>query len=199
MMVPLLFGVAVLAQPVTIPPQQDPLRENRAPVRANPPPNPFAAPSPRVDRLFAIAANDSSNAEIVFAKLALQRGHADEVKSYARKMISEHLGLMQALEPHLRRVLGKMPSHELSQSDALAFYRLQHVADVDFDQSYILTQVAGHLATLGAFQAESDDGTDTALKMTVREWTPTIQSHLQLAVDITQHIGGDSPIKTGAQ
>ncbi len=148
MIAPFVLGVALLAQTVMVPPQQDPLTENRAPVRVNPPPNASGAPSPRVDRLFATAANDSSNAELVFAQLALQRGHTDEVKSYARKMISEHTGLMHALEPRLRRVMGKSPPRELVGPDALTYYRLQHIADVDFDQTYILTQVTGHLATL---------------------------------------------------
>ncbi len=198
-MISILCSIALLAQVVAIPAQQDPLTQNRAPVRANPAPNPFAAPSPRVDRLFAVAANASSNAEITFAQLALQRGRTDEVKSYARTMISEHIGLMKALMPHVQHVLGRMPPHELAPADALTYYRLEHVADVDFDQTYVLTQVAGHLVTLGVFQAESDNGADTALKRTVRQWLPTIQSHLQLAVDLTQHIGGDSPLKTGAQ
>ena len=199
MIAPLLFAVTLLGQAVTVPPQRAPLTENRAPVPVAPPPGAPMAPAMRVDRLFATAANDSSNAEIAFAKLALARSHTDEVKSYARSMISEHEGLMAALLPRLTSVMGKTPPHELSAPDALTYYRLQHVPDVAFDQTYVLTQVAGHLVTLGAFQTESEDGADAALKKTVKQWTPTIQSHLELAVDITRHVGGENPLKSGAE
>ena len=194
----LALTATLVAQQVTLPPEQSPLTENRAPIRVIPPPGKMTAPSPQVDRWFANVARKSGDAEIEMAKLALRRGHTDEVKAYARQMISEHLGLSRALAPELRRYPDPAPK-TLAPGDALTYYRLEHVPDVDFDQTYVLAQVAGHLATLGAFQTEADDGADARLKNVVAEWMPTIQSHLQLAIDITKHIGGDSPLKTGAQ
>lgn len=199
MIAALLLGALVVAQAAPVPPQQEPLTVNRAPVQVVPPPGMRSAPSRAVDRQFAMAAMQSSNAELAMAQLAVRRGRTDEVKSFAKKMISEHLGLMQALGPEAKRVLGATAVPALAPPDALTMYRLEHVADVDFDQTYVLAQVGGHLATLGAFQTEDEDGADQRLKTVAKQWTPTIQSHLQLAIDITQHIGGDSPLKTGAQ
>lgn len=188
-----------LARQVAIPPAQAPLTENRAPVPVVPPPAMAEPSSAQIDRWFAAAARASDNAELAMAELALRRSRTDEVRAYARTMISEHTGLSRALEPLLRRVAGPPRSPALAPSDALTYYRLEHAPDVDFDQTYALAQVGGHLAALGAFQTEREHGADASLKRVVTTWTPTIQAHLELAIDVTRHIGGDSPLKTGAQ
>jgi predicted aldo/keto reductase-like oxidoreductase len=37
---------------------------------------------------------------------------------------------------------------------------------------------------------------DNAWSITTGWWLPSIQAHLELAVDLTQHIGGASPFKS---
>ncbi|MBV9038798.1 MAG: DUF4142 domain-containing protein [Acidobacteriaceae bacterium] len=192
-MIPVLFLWMLFAQDgPTSPPA--PMKQNRAPVQARP--APLQQPSSaEVDRLFALAAIQGSNAEIDMAELALKRGSANEVKSYAGKMIAEHKGLMDEMMPVLQRVLASPPAERLAPADQLAMRHLESVKPVDFDQVYIMQQIGGHLATLTAFQTEADNGTDAQLKELVRKWTPTIQAHLELAVDTAKHVGGASPFK----
>ena len=173
---------------------QAPMKQNRAPVPAQPAPLQQSS-SPDVDRLFTIAATQGNNAELDMAELTLKRGSADEVKAYAQKMIAEHKGLMDEMTPALQRVLGNSPTERLAPSDQLAMRHLEAVKPVDFDQLYVMTQISGHLATLTAFQTEADNGTDAQLKELARKWMPTIQAHLQLAVDLAKHVGGASPFK----
>lgn len=191
----LLAAATVVAQAGT-PSPQAPLHENRAPVPVQP--APMNAPSsPSVDRLFALAAMQGNNAELDLARLALRRGSANEVKGYAGKMIAEHTGMMQELMPSLRRALGAAaPPQRLAAPDALAYRHLEAVSAVDFDQGYAMQQIGDHLATLTAFQTEADDGADPQLKLLARKWLPSIQAHLELAVDLTRHIGGSSPFKS---
>jgi hypothetical protein len=66
----------------------------------------------------------------------------------------------------------------------------------DFDQEYLQAQIAGHLAALADFRAEADNGTDARVKALAQHWLPTIQSHLELAVSLTSHVGGASPFKS---
>lgn len=190
---PLLAGIALLLGQAGTPAPQAPVHENRAPVQASP----AAArqPSREVDRIFALAAIQGNDAELDMAQLALRRGGANEVKSYAGKMIAEHGGMMEEMLPALRRVLGGSPPQRLAPPDALAYRRLQNLAPADFDQAYAMQQIGDHLATLAAFQTEAEDGADPQLVALVRKWTPTIQAHLELAVDLTRHIGGSSPFK----
>ena len=192
-MITIVLLLALFAQ-AGPPPPQTPMKENRAPVTVEPGPM-QETESADVDRLFAIAAIQGSNAEIDMAELALKKATANEVKGYAGKMIAEHKGLMDALMPALGNVLINPPAERLAPVDQLAMRHLEAVKPVDFDQLYVSTQIGGHLATLTAFQTEADNGTNARLKEVVRKWTPTIQAHLELAVDLTKHIGGASPFK----
>lgn len=191
-----LLAVAVVIAQAGTPSPQAPLHENRAPVQASPAPAKEPS-SPSVDRLFAVAAMQGNDAELDMAKLALRRGTANEVKGFAGKMLAEHGGLMQELMPALRRAMhGAAAPPHLAAPDALAYRHLESVSAVDFDQAYAMQQIGDHLATLTAFQTEADNGTDPQLKMLARKWLPTIQAHLELAVDVTSHIGGSSPFKS---
>ncbi|MGI9071193.1 MAG: DUF4142 domain-containing protein [Bryobacteraceae bacterium] len=190
------LGVAALLAQAGPSSSQAPMTENRAPVPARPAPMKHAS-SANVDRLFAIAATQGNNAELDLARLALRRGAADEVKGYAGKMIAEHEGLMKEMQPVLTRILGAAsPPERLAPPDALALHHLESIAPVDFDQGYAMQQIGDHLASLTAFQTEPDNGADPQLKALALKWLPSIQAHLELAVDLTQHIGGASPFKS---
>ncbi len=189
------LALALLLGQAGPPSPEKPTTENRAPVPVVPAPmkDPTYA---GVDRTFALAAMQGNDAELDMARLALQRGSANEVKMYAGKMISEHGALMAEMMPALRRTLGaQAPPQRLAAPDALAYRHLQSVGPVDFDQAYAMQQIGDHLATMTAFQTEADNGTDPQLKALARKWLPSIQSHLELAIDLTNHIGGSSPFK----
>lgn len=192
-MISVLLALAFFLQAAQ-PSAQGTMKQNRAPVEAEPAPTQQPS-SPEIDRLFAIAAMQANNAELDMAELALKKGTANEVKGYAGKMISEHKGLMDKLMPALQGVMPNPPPERLAPADRLAMQHLEAVKPVDFDQLYVMTQIAGHLSTLTAFQTEADNGTNSELKEVVRKWAPTIQAHLELAVDLAKHAGGSSPFK----
>jgi putative membrane protein len=175
-------------------PSQGPMKENRAPVPAQP--APLQQPqSADVDRLFAITLIQGTNTELDGAVLASERAGANEVKGYAAKMMSEHKGIAEQLMPALQKILSTPPAERIAPADQLAMQHLRAVKPVDFDQEYVMTQIAGHLAMLTAFQTEADNGSDPQVKELVRRWTPTIKAHLELAVDLAKHVGGSSPFK----
>ena len=192
-MIPTLVILLLTTQAGSISPQA-PMKENRAPVPASPAPMRHAQSSD-VDRAFALAFTQSSNAEMDLADLAAQRATANEVKAFAAKMVAEHKGMSEEITPLLQGILSTPPAERLAAPDQLALKHLEALKPVDFDQEYILSQIAAHLTTLTAFQAEADNGTDAQLKQVIRKWTPTIQAHLELAVDIAKHVGGSSPFK----
>jgi putative membrane protein len=166
-----------------------------APIAHNP--APFDKPAlPGVDRTFAHAAMEGHNAEMFMAHLAVERSSAPEVKAFAQKMITENMGLADAMMPALLRVAGSISPQRLAAPDMLALEHLRTISNVDFDQVYATQQIGAHLATLTAFQTEADNGTDPQLKMLARKWLPTIQAHLKLAISLTNHIGRSSPFKS---
>jgi putative membrane protein len=172
-----------------------PLLQNLAPVAQ--PPAPAGIPDVAgVDRTFAEAALQGNAAELDMARLALERSNTPEVRAFAQKMLTEHMGLADEMLPALQRVLRAGPAQRLGAPDSLALTNLHTLSSVDFDQTYAEQQVGDHLATLAAFRTEVDNGADPQIKSLARKWMPTIQSHLELAVALTQHIGGSSPLKS---
>jgi predicted outer membrane protein len=125
--------VTLLAQVLPTPPPA-PLRENVAPLKSNP--APFDIPAVTgIDRIFALAAVQGDDAEIEMAQLAIRRTTVPEVKGFAQKMMTEHMGLADALLPALTRALGgTLPAEKLAAPDMLAVAHLQTLADVDVDQ-----------------------------------------------------------------
>jgi putative membrane protein len=58
-----------------------------------------------------------------------------------------------------------------------------------------MMQIGDHLAAAGAFGAEARDGSDPELRAFAKKWLPTIEAHLELAVTLVKHVGGDTPFK----
>ncbi len=168
--------------------------QNVDPVTAPPPPSERPPHVAAVDDAFAIAATQGSDAEIEAARLALARSSTDDVKSFARLMLHDH-GQIAAegkplIAPHLVH-----PPASLAAPDVLAIESLTRVSPVAFEQQYAMLQIGDHLAAEAAFAAEARDGRDPALRAFAKKWYPTIQAHLELAVTLVKHVGGDSPFK----
>jgi putative membrane protein len=192
-----LTTILAQAAPAPTPAPIAPMRENQAPVAPSNPPLGIP-PVTGVDKLFALAAMQGGNAEIDMARLALQRSHTTEVRAFAEKMLSEHMGIDDAMRPSLMHAYGEgLPPQRLATADQLALDHLRTISDVDFDQVYLMQQIGDHLATLTAFHTEADNGTDPQLVALTKKWLPTIQAHLELAVETTDRIGGATPFKSG--
>ncbi len=168
--------------------------QNMDPVPAPTPPSEHPPHSVAVDDAFAIAATQGGDAEMEAARLALARSSTDDVKSFARLMLVDH-GQIDAEGKALFASHLAHPPSPLAAPDVLALDELAHLPPVAFEQQYAMLQIGDHLAAAAAFAAESRDGSDPALRAFAKKWLPTIQAHLELAVTLVKHVGGDTPFK----
>ncbi len=168
--------------------------QNTAPVSAPAPPSFHPPALASVDAAFAIAVTQGNAAELRAARLALTRTQSDDVAAFARQMITDHEMITSEGNPLVKRHLVHSPA-PLGAPDVIALLNLASLPAVDFDQQYALTQIADHLATQTAFATEARDGKDPKLKAFAAKWLPTIMAHLELAVTLVKHVGGDSPFK----
>ncbi len=168
--------------------------QNVAPVSAPAPPSVRAPKLTAVDDAFAVAATQGNDAELAAARLALERSHSGAVIAFARQMLVDHGMISAEGAPLLKRHLASPPAH-LNAPDTLAMRYLGALPPVDFDQQYALLQIGDHLATQTAFATEARDGKDVALRAFAQKWLPTIGAHLELAVMLVKHVGGDTPFK----
>ena len=168
--------------------------QNTAPVKMTMPPSVHPPQLAVVDHDFAIAATQGNAGEIAAANLALAHTQSDDVKAFARQMLTDHGSIGMEGKPVIAPHLHVAPI-ALAPGESLALKYLASLAPVDFDQQYAMLQIGDHLATATAFATEARDGKDPALKAFAKKWLPTIQAHLQLAVALVKHVGGDTPFR----
>ena len=168
--------------------------QNVAPVKAPMPPSVHPPELSTVDDAFAIAATQGGAAEIAAARLALERSGADDVKAFARQMIVDHMSIDAEGKPLIKPHLARPPAF-LAPPDMLAMQYLTSLPPVDFDQNYSVGQIGDHVATMTAFATEARDGKDPGLKAFAKKWLPTIQAHLELAIALVKHVGGNTPFR----
>lgn len=168
--------------------------QNVAPVSAPTPPSVHPPALAAVDDVFAVAVIQGNAAELQAARLALTRTTSDDVLAFARQMITDHDMIAAEGMPLVQRHLAHLPP-TLGAPDALALLNLASLQAVDFDQQYALTQIADHLATQTAFATEARTGRDPQLKAFASKWLPTIAAHLELAITLVKHVGGNTPFK----
>lgn len=125
-------------------------------------------------------AADADMYEIQSSRLALTRSKRDDVKSYAREMISDHSltskSLMAALKNKDRTIAA--PSTRLSSDNAAKIELLKKAPRASFDDLYLQQQAQAHQAAWALHKGYATDGTDPALKQVASAAVPAIERHL---------------------
>jgi len=125
-------------------------------------------------------AADADMYEIQSSRLALTRSKRDDVKNYAREMISDHSlttkSLMAALKNKDRTIAA--PSTRLSSENAAKIELLKKAPRASFDDLYLQQQAQAHQAAWALHKGYATDGTDPALKQIASAAVPVVERHL---------------------
>ena len=154
--------------------------------------------------LFSVAANfalaaDGENfvdeasakgmAEIETAKMALDKGTAEDVKTFAQKMIDDHTKANQKLA----ELAGQHEDLEMSDEAALmdkAKAMILKLRDGEnFDEAYANNQVVAHEQTIELFREYAKNGENQELKSFAESTLPTLEQHLQHAKQLASKHG----------
>lgn len=133
----------------------------------------------REDRTFVLSASSSNMAEIAAANVALVKGNAG-VKTFARKMISDHSKMEKSLSAIATKLgVGIEATPTPVQKSALA--KISALSGSAFDRAYRSNQIVAHQTTISDFQAELAHGGAVGLKAAARSNLPVIRMHLAMA------------------
>ena len=147
--------------------------------------------APASDAEFVRALNGSNTAELDQAKYMVNRTRDPAVHQFAQRMIDDHSTAAVQLEAATRgtnllpvpRTDGSMPP-----MGARVLARLQSESGTQLDNDYMRYQVPQHRIALNLLQWESQNGTNTNLRMLAGRLMPVVQQHLQLAQSyLAQH------------
>jgi len=132
-------------------------------------------------------AADSDNFEIQSGRIAASKARREDVKGFAKQMVTDHTAstktLMAALNNQDRRITP--PSTTLSSANQAKLDLLRKTPKASFDQIYLQQQLESHRAALALDQGYADNGTDPTLKQVAKTVVPVVQQHLSSIQGLT--------------
>ncbi len=143
------------------------------------------------DKSFVSDAIEGSQAEINFAKLALQKSHDANVRKFAQMMIRDHSKLIVDMRPFAKK-------YDVSASGTpimahASYTELKMKSGTGFDKAYVEDMVKDHHDDLQTFLNEESKTADPELKATVAKGEKVILEHTKMINAIAQKGGIDTP------
>jgi len=120
------------------------------------------------DKTFMKKAAKGGMMEVAMGNLAAQNGQSDEVKSFGKRMVSDHSKANDELKSIAAQKGVTLPSKE----PALKW---------SSDKTYIDMMVKDHEKDLAEFQEEAKTGSDPEVKKFAGDTAKVVQEHLDLA------------------
>ena len=128
---------------------------------------------------FVDEASAKGLAEIETAKLALEKGTAEDVKAFAQKMIDDHTRANQKLAEIAGQNEDLQLADEATLMDKAKAMILKLRDGESFDQAYANNQVVAHEQTIELFRNYAEQGDNADLKAFAQSTLPKLEQHLQ--------------------
>ena len=120
------------------------------------------------DKTFMHKAAKGGMMEVAMGRLAEQNAQSDDVKSFGKRMVTDHSKANDELKSIAAQKGVKLPSKEPTEKWSS-------------DKAYINMMVKDHEKDLAEFQEEASTGTDPDVKKFAEDTAKVVQEHLDLA------------------
>ena len=120
------------------------------------------------DKTFMRKAAKGGMMEVAMGKLAEQNGQSDDVKSFGKRMVTDHSKANDELKSIAQKKGVKLPSKEPTTKWSS-------------DKAYMNMMVKDHEKDLAEFQEEAKNGSDPDVKDFADKTAKVVQEHLDLA------------------
>ncbi len=120
------------------------------------------------DKTFIKKAAKGGMMEVAMGKLAEQNGQSDDVKSFGKRMVTDHSKANEELKSIAQQKGVKLPSKEPTLKWSS-------------DKAYMDMMVKDHEKDLAEFQEQAKSGSDPEVKKFAEDTAKVVQEHLDLA------------------
>ena len=124
------------------------------------------------DRDFIHKAAEGGMKEVEMGRMGEQMGKSNEVKSFGKRMVTDHSKANNELMALAQKKGVKLGNHAPKMSK---------MGGANFDKEYMAEMVKDHEKDLAEFQREASGGSDADLKAFAAKTSKVIQKHLELA------------------
>lgn len=141
------------------------------------------------DRDFVHKAAAAGKKEVEDGKVAAQKASNAQVKSYAKKLVTDHTAANNQLMALAKRK-GITIDQATARSGSTADAKDQQTeawmsaTGAAFDRGFIESQVKAHQGAISLFEQQAKNGTDTDLKAFAQKQLPGLRNHLKQAQDL---------------
>jgi putative membrane protein len=131
--------------------------------------------------------------EIEMSYLAADKARSPKVKSYARKLVSDHKAMdrqlmayasKKGLESRLEQVAANANAGAGSSASTDMHARLMGETGEEFDHDFVATMVDEHDKAIEMVRSARDSATDPQLRALLNEAVPKLEKHRKLAQDL---------------
>jgi putative membrane protein len=129
---------------------------------------------------FIKEAATSDMLEIEAAKIAQQKGNADE-KKFAEQMITDHTKTSSELKGMVSTEMTSAIPTSLDDNSQKKLDKLRDAKPADFASDYDPMQVSAHKDAVSLFERYANGGENAKLKDWAGKTLPALQHHLQMA------------------
>ena len=123
------------------------------------------------DKTFMKKAAKGGTMEVVMGEVAEQKGQSEDVKSFGKRMVTDHSKANDELKSIASKKGVELPNKE-------------HSAKWSSDKAYIDMMVKDHEKDLAEFKEEASSGSDPDVKKFADDTSKVIQEHLDLVKEI---------------
>ena len=177
-----LVVAAALALPPAVMAQQ-PAPAQQAPAQKDQGKGGMAA----ADRKFVMEAARGGLAEVELGKLAAEKGSADAVKQFGKRMADDHAKAAAELKDFADKKGMTLPA-DLDPKHRQLRDRLAKLTGADFDRAYANEMVKDHKKDVADFKREAKGAKDPDLKAWAGKTLPTLEDHLKAAQDVQAQV-----------
>jgi putative membrane protein len=158
------------------------------------------------DMEFATKAAGDGMAEVKLGELAQQQAEREEVRQFGQQMVDDHSEANQQLMSIAQAKGIELPQQLPDEAQQL-YDELRQETGRDFDRAYIDAMVEDHQKAVELFEQEASSGQDAELKSFAEATLPTLQDHLERALQTQEQVtaanapgtgGGAQPAASGA-
>ena len=156
-----------------------------------------AAPSAQ-DKSLLIAAHQSNLTEIAAGQAAQQKATTSVVRQHGQIFIRDHTRLDATVKQVAQSLGVDLPTTPNAEQQA-TLKSVSAKSGAAFDQSWLTTQLAGHIATLAGGTKELQQGTDPTVKNLASSSAPVVKEHIAMLQQATGAAPSGVNAGTGGQ
>jgi len=146
-------------------------------------PSQAADREPSTEKEFLAKAISTDINEVKLGELALKNASSDDLKTFARKMVTDHTKHRDQLQERARAYkLAVVQGLEKEYQDNLD--RLTKLNASEFDREYMKCMVEGHEKALKMYESWSKKIDDRDLRSLVEQTIPKLKEHLEQSREV---------------